>query len=400
VRVLLTSMYYWPEVSGNAPYVTRVAESLALQGHDVRVISGFPHYPAWSRARGIIARETRNGVVVSRRAHFVPRRQSAAQRAIYELSLFAGSLTSIAQKRPDVVVGVSPTLSGAALAAVASGFYRRPYGLIFQDLMGKGAMQSGVHGGDRIAGLVGATELALARRAALIGVIAEGFSSHFKGGGVPAERIVRLRNWSTDLDGVSDREMARRDFGWSESDLLCVHAGNMGQKQGLDNLLRAAEQLPAVKVILAGDGNDRTRLMESAVRRQLTNVAFLPVQSSATFRGLLAAADVLLVNQRGGVGDMSLASKLTSYFAASRPVIAAVDHGSETAKELIEARAGLVVRPDDPTALAAAIRELIEQPDRRFELGRNGRLFAEQTLSPEVVLKQYSNFVERLKELT
>ena len=70
---------------------------------------------------------------------------------------------------------------------------------------------------------------------------------------------------------------------------------------------------------------------------------------------MLAAADVLLVNQRATVGDMSLASKLTSYFMAARPVIGAVAERSETARELARADAGELVSPENPQALADAI---------------------------------------------
>jgi len=49
MRILIVSAYYAPETAGNAPYVTGVAEHYAAQGHDVMVLTGFPHYPAWRR---------------------------------------------------------------------------------------------------------------------------------------------------------------------------------------------------------------------------------------------------------------------------------------------------------------------------------------------------------------
>ena len=56
LHVLLFSSYYWPENSGNAPYVTGLAEHLASEGHPVRVVTGFAHYPEWrSGANGALA---------------------------------------------------------------------------------------------------------------------------------------------------------------------------------------------------------------------------------------------------------------------------------------------------------------------------------------------------------
>jgi colanic acid biosynthesis glycosyl transferase WcaI len=85
---------------------------------------------------------------------------------------------------------------------------------------------------------------------------------------------------------------------------------------------------------------------------------------------MLEAADVLVVNQQGTVGDMAFPSKLTSYFAAGRPIIAATALHSETAHEIHAATARVVVPPDDPLALAAAIRDLKRGRERSAELGK------------------------------
>src|SRR5262245_66432187 len=97
LNVLVTSSYYWPEDTANAPYVTGLAEHLSDLGHNVVVATGFAHYPDWrSSAHGrLAASETHNGVRIFRRWHYVPRAQSAAQRAAYELSLVAFGLTAL-----------------------------------------------------------------------------------------------------------------------------------------------------------------------------------------------------------------------------------------------------------------------------------------------------------------
>ena len=147
MRVLITTSYYWPEGAGSAPYLTGLAEHLSEVGNDVVVATGFAHYPDWqSSARGrLAASETRNGVRIRRRWHYVPGAQSAGHRAAYELSLLASGLTALPRRwRADVVVGTCPSLAGGILASVAARMYRVPYGLVFQDLMGLAAEQSGV----------------------------------------------------------------------------------------------------------------------------------------------------------------------------------------------------------------------------------------------------------------
>lgn len=398
--ILIASSYYWPETAGNAPYVTGVAEYLADRGHRVSVATGFPHYPEWqSSARGVLGvREFHRGVEIRRRRHYVPKAQSALTRAAYEASLCAFGTTALPRRAPDAIVGVSPTLAGAVLARAAASLYRRPYGLVFQDLQGPGASQSGIAGGRRIAALVERTEVRLARQAAAVGVIAGGFRRYFEEHGIPSESIHDLRNWSQDAQASETVAETRSRLGWSQTDYVCLHAGNMGHKQGLENILRAASATtdPDIRIVLAGDGNERARLEALAAELRLPNVSFLPPQPTGLYEAMLRAADVLLVNQRSSVGEMSLASKLTSYFMAARPVIGAVAERSETARELSRAGAGLLATPDDALALAAAIRSVKDNMDEGEALGARGRRYAEQHLSAAKVLENYEAFVRTI----
>jgi colanic acid biosynthesis glycosyl transferase WcaI len=400
LNVLITSSYYWPENAGSAPYLTGLAEHLSARGHDVVVATGFPHYPDWaSSADGhLAAEETHNGVRIRRRWHYVPSAQSAAQRAGYELSLLTFGLTAFPRRwRADVVVGTCPSVAGGVLAAAAAKRYRAPYGLVFQDLVGRAAAQSGIAGGARVAGLVRTIELGLAKRAAGVAIIAEGFRGYLEEGGVPRNRIHRLRNWTRRVEPSENVPETRRRLGWADADFVCVHGGNMGHKQGLDNLLDTAALLgdKRVRIALVGDGNDRERLERQARERRLS-VDFIAMQGPGDWEATMQAADILLVNQRASVTDMSLPSKLTSYFASGRPVIAAASPDSETATEIEAAGAGLVVPPADPAAFRDAIVALEHDRARAQTLGTSGQGYAESTLSRANALADYEEFVERL----
>jgi colanic acid biosynthesis glycosyl transferase WcaI len=401
LNVLITSSYYWPEDAGSAPYLTGLAEHLSARGHDVVVATGFPHYPEWkSSARGRLrAQETHSGVRIRRRWHYVPSAQSAVQRAGYELSLLALGLTAFPRHwGADVVVGTCPSVAGGVLAAAAAKRYRAPYGLVFQDLVGRAAAQSGIAGGARVAGLVRKIELGLAKRAAGVAIIAEGFRGYLEEGGVPRDKVYRLRNWTRRVDPTETASGTRRRLSWADNDFVCVHGGNMGLKQGLDNLLDTAALLGdnRVRIALVGDGNDRERLERQARERRLENVDFVAMQGPGHWEATMQAADVLLVNQRASVTDMSLPSKLTSYFASGRPVIAAASPDSETAAEIEAAGAGIVVPPADPAAFRDAIVALEHDRPRAQTLGSSGKGYADSTLSRASALAEYEQFIDRL----
>src|SRR6202011_3542066 len=143
------------------------------------------------------------------------------------------------------------------------------------------------------------------------------FAPYLAAGGVNPMRIQTVRNWARPTPRTESREEVRRRLAWPADAFVCLHAGNMGQKQALDNVLDAAAILAKerIRIVFAGDGNDRARLLKRSQALGLSNVSFMDAQPPGQYEALLEACDVLLVNQRPSVDQMALPSKLTSYFA-------------------------------------------------------------------------------------
>jgi glycosyltransferase involved in cell wall biosynthesis len=238
----------------------------------------------------------------------------------------------------------------------------------------------------------------VARHADQIAVISNGFQRYLEKGGIASDRIQRVCDWTHDGAPTESVSQSRERLGWGEREFICLHAGNMGQKQGLDTVLEAARLLNhvGIKIVLSGDGNDRRRLQERARELRLANVFFLELQPRGKYEAMLRAADALLLNQRPSVADMSLPSKLASYFASARPVVAAVAADSEAAETVRLAGAGIVVPPGKPAALVEAVSSLRSNPEAANELGRRGGAFAEKYLSEDRALEAYTGFLKSL----
>ncbi|WP_461038644.1 glycosyltransferase family 4 protein, partial [Streptomyces mayteni] len=361
-RLLLVSTNYAPEQAGIGPYATQLAEHWAAERQaEVHVLAGMPHYPSWridpayrGKWRSVDARA---GVLIHRRRHSVPPRQTALRRALYEATILAhGLLAPPSMGRPDAVVAQVPSLAGGLLAARLARRHGAPYLPIVQDLMGAAAAQSGISGGGRAAAAASAVERRMLRDATLVGIIHESFRERVRALGVPDDRIRLVPNWSHVAGPSTPRAETRARLGWADGRTVLLHSGNMGLKQGLDVLVETARHAPELRIVLMGDGNQRERLVELAAG--LPNVDFLPPAPEAEFPDVLAAADALVVTQRASVLDMSLPSKLTSYFVAARPVLGSVAAEGGTAQEIHRSTGGRLVPPEDPAALAVAGGEL------------------------------------------
>ena len=203
--------------------------------------------------------------------------------------------------------------------------------------------------------------------------------------GVEADRVRVIRNWThiSPVEG-SRRSAARSKLGWSDAEIIALHTGNMGVKQGLENVVRAAalaeQRGVRIRFVFIGGGNQRDRLV--AMAEGLTQVNFIGSLPDDEYALALVAADVLLVNELPGVSGMAVPSKLTSYFAAGRPVVAATDAGGVTEEEVTASRAGVCVRAGDEGALLDAVIEVGADAERASQMGLEGVRYYERLLSP------------------
>lgn len=396
--MLLIGINYAPEQTGIAPYTTGLAEYLAARQWDVTVVTGMPHYPQWrvhdQYRRSLRVRENLAGVRLRRVRHHTPTHLTALSRSSYELTFLLQALT-VRTPPPDCVVGVVPSLSGGMAAAAHAFRHRVPFGLIVQDLMGPAAAQSGIPGGRTASGPARVLEGWLARQAAGLGVVTESFRTYLESQGVARERITHLPNWSHVSQPTGSRVERRRALGWPPEEQIVLHAGNMGFKQGLHNVVEAArlaaeQQLP-IRLVLMGDGNDRQRLQ--ALGANLPSLQFLDPVPGDIFMEVLAAADVLLINEQASVLDMSLPSKITSYLLAGRPVVAAVRGDGSTAAELNRSQAALLVPPEDPAVLLETLRLLARDSHLQEELPARGMAYARKHFDPTAQLDLATRFV-------
>jgi colanic acid biosynthesis glycosyl transferase WcaI len=400
-RVTIIGLNYLPEPTGIAPYTSGLASGLANSGWKVRAITSFPHYPAWEVADGYVGavmRESLEGVRVTRLRPYMPKNPSGVKRLLVELAFGAAS-SFTRWGNPQVVILVSPALFATAIALIRARLTRgRPEVIVWvQDLYSVGVTETATlgSGGARIMAIFEARVL---RSADIVVVIHDRFKRFVSSTlGVAPSAVKVVRNWTHIVPVSVDRLSYRSRFGWGD-DIVVLHAGNMGAKQALENVVEAArladQQERPVRFVLLGNGNQRERLI--AMSQGITRLDFMDSLDDATFQGAMGAADILLVNEKRGVTEMAVPSKLTSYFAAERPVIVATDAGSITAEEVEVAGAGIRVDAGDPSALLDAVLDLGSDPSRAALLGKSGGSFQKRVLSQSNAISHYAEIINSL----
>ena len=437
MRILIHGINFSPELTGIGKYSGEMAQWLAAQGHEVRVVTAPPYYPQWKLAEGYANKWRREklpkslqffphpsplveqlatrlsplagkslvipagegitikgSLVIYRCPLWVPSRPSGLKRilhlASFALSSFPVMLWQIFW-RPDVVLVVEPPLFCAPQAWLVARLSGGKTWLHIQDYEVDAAFELGLLKGAGIRRLVAACERWLMRRFDRVSTISQRMLERALAKGVAAERVVLFPNW-VDLAGLkfdgSEGIGYRAELGIAADAVVALYSGNMGAKQGLEILAQTASLLRDkrnIEFVFCGNGAGKADLLMQC--EALPNVRFLDLQPMERLGELLAVADIHLLPQRADAADLVMPSKLTGILASARPVVVTANQGTELAG-VVEG-CGLVVQPAQPQAFADAIVLLAQDACLRARLGATGRIYAEVNLSRVAVLGKF-----------
>ncbi len=404
--------HFAPDIAPTGEVMTTIADGLVDLGHRLHVITALPWYTHHRVEEGwrgrAIRRETTPWGRITRVHPFptdksnIPARAAAfgGFTALSGIAALAGERTGARWRRPDVVFAMSPPLTLGPAAWLAAKRWRAPFVFNVQDVFPDVAVELGVLTNPKVIAAAARMERFVYHHADAVTVLSDELAANVAGklpAGDDRGKVRVIPNFvDTVFVGAGERDNAyRREF-----DLLgrtvVMYAGNVGLSQSLDLLIGAARAYAAradeasrnVVFVINGGGSSRAELEASAAG--LGNVRFVDYQPKERLPEVLAAADVHVVPLRRGLAHSSVPSKLYSILAAARPILAAVDEGTEVARTVASAGAGLAVPPDDPAAFLAGLDQLLADPALLVERGAAGRRFVEGWASPEAVARAYS----------
>ncbi len=189
---------------------------------------------------------------------------------------------------------------------------------------------------------------------------------------------------------AAERRAARAALGLPKSGPLVSSVSRLVPRKGMDVLIEAAGRLapsyPDLVVAIAGSGRELAHLEQLAARSP-ANVTVLGRVSDEDRAGLLAASDVFVMACRNrwlGLEQEGFGIVFLEAAAAGVPQIAGDSGGA--AEAVLDGVSGLVVdRPEDPGAVAEALRSLLADPARRRRMGRAARARVQESFDNDVL---------------
>ncbi len=397
MKILIITQYYPPE-----PFrVGDFADGLQQKGCEVIVLTGFPNYPHGKVYDGytqkIFQIENINGVRVIRVPIFPDTSYSKLKRIANYLSFainafIIGMFLIKPQDYQRIVIWQLSPIT-IALPGIFIRFFQKSKAPIFHyvhDLWPESLEASGLVRSKVLLRIVGILVKFIYKNSNKIIVQSKNMIESVEKYKITKEKIIYIPNWSEDFykPVPYNEELAKKENLYGFFNI--VFAGNLGKAQNLESLLEAARSLisfPEIQFIIYGEGSNRAVLEKLA--EDLPNVVFKGKREAMDMPDLLALANITLVTlKREPIFALTIPSKIQSYLACGRPIIAALEGSG--ADVIREANAGLVCQPDDYVALERAILKLYRlNIDELEEFGKNGRNYYEKHFSREGILNYF-----------
>lgn len=403
LRLAVLCPHFAPDTAPTGEVITRIVAELAALGHEVHVVTALPWYrehriEAGWEGKWVQRERTAWGSVT--RVHPFP--GSDKRNLLRRAAGFAGfsvlaGLSSLRGGRVDAVIAMSPPLTMGLTGWITHLVRRGPLVFNIQDVFPDAAVETGAISNRRIIAVARWLERVSYHRAAAVTVLSDDLQDNVVAK-VKRSRRARVHvipNFvDTEFISPADRHTAfRRELGIGDEPVV-LYAGNVGFSQSLEMVVDAAADFPHATFLINGDGAACAALQEQAAH--LPNVRFSGYQPKERVPEVLATGDIHLVPLKKGLGRVSVPSKTYSILAAGRPVLAAIDPGTEVPRMLAASGGGVAVPPDDPAAFREGLTGLLGDLDRARAMGEAGRQWVLGAASPNAVALAYERLVRSL----
>jgi colanic acid biosynthesis glycosyl transferase WcaI len=407
MKILICGINYAPDLTGIGKYTGEMGSWLAKNGHTVDVITGMPYYPQWKVSSDYKKKwwhkEYLDGVKVYRCPLYVPGKVSSAKRILHEFSFVLSTLPiwikKLFSKRYDVVISVSPPFHLGIVPLLYAKLRRTKIVTHIQDLQVDVAKELNMINNQRLLNIMFRMEKFILKGSSAVSTISKGLLKKIKDKGIEAANCLLFPNWvdETIVRPITKEKSLRGEFGLSREDKVILYSGNLGEKQGLENIIEAAKSFrndPFVKFVIVGSGGGEMKLKETVKEAGLTNILFHPLVSYEKLPALLAIADVHLVLQKKNAADLVMPSKLTSILASGGCPLVTASEGSTLYQLINKNEMGIVVEPDNYQMLTQGIRFALDNSLEKFR--SNARYYASRYLSKEAILKNWEGILFKL----
>lgn len=409
MKILYLKTYYSPEAVASSYLGDQTQEAFAREGFKIHLFTPTPSRgldkETIRKYRKIRTEEKLNGMLTIHRFPLYAEGKNALLRALrYFIQciqlFFIGVFNKHARNADVIMVSSTPPIMGAT-AALIKKVRHIPIIYNLQDIFPDSLVGAGMtHKGSLLWKIGRMIEDFTYRNCDKIVVISQDFKRNIMAKGVAEDKIEVIYNWVDEKAVVPvapDHNILYDELSLPKEKFYVVYAGNFGNAQNIDVIIRAADTLKEhtdIQFLLFGTGGMKPDYEKLVAGLNLSNVRFFPLQPYNRVSYVYSLGSVGIVSCKKGIGQGAMPSKTWSIMSAGTPVIANYDKGTDLEEIITHNRVGLFTEADNIQALADAILHLYSNPSLCQEYGRNARRYIENNLTKDVGTSKYIDIVK------
>jgi colanic acid biosynthesis glycosyl transferase WcaI len=406
-KILFIGYNFSPELTGIGKYSGEMMHWMATEGYDCTVLTAYPYYPQWKvqepyrKSRFWYKKEIQNfesggKLTVIRCPMYVPKNPSGLKRMLLDTTFsttsFLALLPKLFQKKYDWVISIAPSFQFGLLGV----FYKKIKGAKhlhhIQDLQIEAAQDLGLIKSPALLKILYGTEKFIFKHTDIVSSISDGMMERIER--KVEKPILFFPNWTNTKSffPIEDNSLLKQQFGLKPTDYVVLYSGAIGEKQGLEAILNAANALKentTIQFIICGTGPYKEKLIAMAKEMSLTNVKFMPLQPMDKFNVFLNMADLHLVIQKEKASDLVMPSKLTTILAVGGLALVTANPKSSIYKLMHKYNMGIMVTAENQSALNKGILESYENKDILTKKA-NARNYASQYLAIDNIMTSFT----------
>lgn len=409
-KFLLIGYNFHPEPTGIGKYSGEMIYWLAERGYDCTVITSYPYYPYWKtqepyvKSRFCYSTEKQKfssggSMTICRCPMYVPTQPSGIKRVLLDFSFLISAAIKLLQlavsPKFDFVFVVAPSFQFGLLGVLYKKFRKAKFLYHIQDMQIEAARDLRLIRSEKVINLLFKTERYIFDRADTISSISHGMIQRIR---IKSHKeVLFFPNWADTkmFYPIANRTILKNEFGFEITDKVVLYSGAIGEKQGLEAILQAANFYrtnKSLKFVICGSGPYKQSLEDLAKSLDLQNLHFLPLQPFNKFNRFLNMADVHLVIQKSDASDLVMPSKLTTILSVGGLALITANENSSLYSMVYKHGIGLLVKTENQKALNEGILKAISEDNRIIT--NNARSYSEANLSIEKIMEAFTKNID------
>jgi glycosyltransferase involved in cell wall biosynthesis len=392
MKILIVTQYFWPENFK----INDIALGLKNKGHIVEVLTCKPNYPSGKFINGYTffnkKTEFWNSIKINR-SNVIPRRSGKGLSLFLNyvsFSIFGSIRVLFIRSEFEKIIVFEPSPITVGIPAIIAKFkFKAPIYFWVQDLWPASLSAGGGIKNKYIIKVFDWLTRLIYKHSEKILVQSKAFIPYILNQKVEIEKILYYPNTTENFYKYlsPDKEL----MSLLPNGFKIMFAGNIGEAQSFDTILKAAKMLKDENVdvnwLILGDGRMKNyvknKIIEFGLEKNFLLLGTFPSDKMPEF---FSCADLLLVSlKKDFIFSLTIPSKIQSYMACRKPILASLD--GEGSKIIDEAKSGFTSNSEDYVGLKESVKKALSlSPDELYQLGINARNYYEKEFERDTLI--------------